>query len=531
MSSLTQTIDPVSSLPEVPDRGPTAMATIEVLFHSDLRRIGDRHVLGPANDPSSSVVRVIGRNEPDFVGSGGETRGLLDPCISRQQARVWWMADRGQFHVEASPDGRRAVHLWSTDGRDLGPPSASVDPGTVLAIGDRVLLLLTVRSTLSPASPALLGRSAAMTALQHRVGAVAQLNDSVLITGETGTGKELVAHALHLASRRSSHPFVALNCAALPENLIESELFGYARGAFSGATAAKAGLFASAQGGTLFLDEIGEMPLAVQAKLLRVLEVKRVRQVGSANEEPIDVRVVAATHRDLRRDVHEGRFRADLFGRIESPRIDVPALRDRREDIPLLFTHFLARRTDEQARRLGHAADDSPLAQLWREATAYPPPIPLDVFRWMLTHDWPRNVRELDKFAAEMTASVLQGSGPVVPSVTARAERPNSAPPAPPAGAAPAAAVARNRPDRAELEALLEEQSFNQTEVARVLGVPYTTLDRWMRELGVVRPRDLSLDEITTAWQQAGGDLTAAARLLRVSARGLRVRRKELGLE
>jgi two-component system response regulator HydG len=170
---------------------------------------------------------------------------------------------------------------------------------------------------------------------------VADTDASVLLTGETGTGKGLVARALHAESRRAAAPFVTVNCAALPESLLESELFGHVKGAFTGATAARAGLFAEAHGGTLFLDEIGEMTPALQAKLLDVLERAVVRPVGDSRERAVDVRVVAATHRDLRRDVHAGRFREDLFYRLDVVTLEVPPLRARLDDLPRLTEHFL----------------------------------------------------------------------------------------------------------------------------------------------------------------------------------------------
>jgi DNA-binding NtrC family response regulator len=259
------------------------------------------------------------------------------------------------------------------------------------------------------------------------------------------------------------------------------------------------------------------------------------------------VRVVAATHRDLREQIAQGRFREDLYARIESPQILVPPLRERRSDIPSLFLFFLGRRAQEHARQLRTSWEHTAFASLWREASAHPPPIPVDLFFWMLGHDWPRNVRELDKFAAEVAASIIQGRE--LPSPPRRSPPPprNPAfPPAPPSGFSPAApAVApapapplaepdargRPRPDRVEIERALEENNFNQTDAARAIGVPYATLDRWMRELGVVRPKDLSREDILAAWHKAGGDTPETAHLLRVSLRGLKVRMKELGIE
>ena len=194
-------------------------------------------------------------------------------------------------------------------------------------------------------------RNAAMNALLDGIERVAASDSSVLLTGASGTGKELLARALHDASRRSSAEFVAVNCTAIPEQLLESELFGHARGAFTGATRDHDGLLKAADGGTLFLDEIGDMPLAFQAKLLRALQEREVRPVGSTRAHPVDVRVVSATHRDLGAMVAEQAFREDLYYRINVVTLEVPRLAERPEDVPLLATHFLG-----VLREQGHSA-------------------------------------------------------------------------------------------------------------------------------------------------------------------------------
>ena len=222
--------------------------------------------------------------------------------------------------------------------------------------------------------PALVGTSPKMHALARTVHALQHNESHVLIQGESGTGKELVARAIHAASPRSGETFVPVDCGALPETIIESELFGHERGAFTGAVGTP-GLFRIADRGTLFLDEIGEIPLSVQAKLLRALQHKEVRPVGASATVPVDIRVVTATHRDLNAMVSDGRFRADLYYRLNVVRIEVPALRERREDIPLLVHHFLRTHRGPGSRIEG--IEDSALELL-------------------TGMDWPGNVRELE---------------------------------------------------------------------------------------------------------------------------------------
>ena len=234
----------------------------------------------------------------------------------------------------------------------------------------------------------------------------AEYKATVLLTGESGTGKEVLARALHAQSPRRGEAFVAVNCGAIPENLLESELFGHARGAFTGADRARRGLFAEADGGTLFLDEIGELPASLQVKLLRVLQEEEVRPVGESKPRSVDVRVIAATARDLAREVAEGGFREDLFYRLNVLQVQVPALRERRQDVPLLVDHFLASARERAGRPVRSISDDA-----LEKLTAYA---------------WPGNVRELENVmeravilcdgeritTAELPETVIQGRSP-----------------------------------------------------------------------------------------------------------------------
>jgi two-component system response regulator PilR (NtrC family) len=219
----------------------------------------------------------------------------------------------------------------------------------------------------------LVGKSPAMQRLIALTERVAQSQASVLLTGESGTGKELVARAIHFNSERKEAPFVAINCGAIPENLIESELFGHEKGAFTGADQRKEGLFESADGGTLFLDEIGELPMLMQVKLLRVLQEREFRRVGGTRNLPLDIRLVSATNKIFEDEVKAGRFREDLFYRLNVIRVELPPLRERRDDIPLLLNHFYKKLTGEK-----HL------------------PISGEALQRLLDYDWPGNIRELE---------------------------------------------------------------------------------------------------------------------------------------
>ncbi len=280
--------------------------------------------------------------------------------------------------------------------RDLGivqdvdsPPGLSTatgDMGRFTMVFDRVTELLSKVES-RQLFPDIIGQSRAMRGVFNQIVKVAPKDSTVLITGETGTGKELFAQSIHQHSKRQKHPFVAINCAAIPEGLLESELFGHERGAFTGANSAKPGKFEMADGGTLFLDEIGDMPLDTQAKILRAIEENTIERVGAVQSIDVDVRFIAATNRNLEELVDTGIFRRDLFYRLNVFHIMLPPLRNRREDIPLLAEKFLSQRGT-------HARLSSGALQL------------------LMSDDWPGNVREL-KNALE-SAAVL-ADGPIVP--------------------------------------------------------------------------------------------------------------------
>jgi len=325
----------------------------------------------------------------------------------------------------------------------------------------------------------IVGASPKMQRIFRLVSKVAPTDSTVLLIGESGTGKELVARMLHLNSRRANGPFVPVNVGALPETLIESELFGYARGAFTGAAADHAGLIESAEGGTLFLDEIGDMPLATQVKLLRTLENNEVRRLGENTSRLVNVRVIAATHRDLQAMVAQGTFRQDLYYRLNVVQIDLPPLRERREDIGLLASYFL----DRIARRENRALRFSPDAQALLER-----------------YEYPGNVRELEN-AIEHAAAVADGEVLLPADLPTSVRTPRLLPQgettggAPGAGAATDAAAVNGAQDTwslAEVEKehirrVLERHRGNATAAARQLGISRTTLWRKLREYGLKR--------------------------------------------
>ena len=291
----------------------------------------------------------------------------------------------------------------------------------------------------------LVTRNHQMLALIDEVGRIARHDATVLIIGPSGSGKELIARAIHAASPRAARPFVAINCAALPEQLLESELFGHVKGAFTGAVAEHPGLLRSAQGGSVLLDEIGDMPMPLQAKLLRVLQERRLRPVGATREVDVDVRVIAATHRDLAQSLKEGSFREDLFYRLNVVRITVPALEARREDIPLLARHFLQQ-----------------LALRYRsQARAFAP----EALERLANAPWPGNVRQLFN-VIEQCVVIADGPLITVPMV----ERALSASPAglqPQRGILPLA-EARAQFERDYLVQLLKLTGGNVAQAARI---------------------------------------------------------------
>lgn len=325
----------------------------------------------------------------------------------------------------------------------------------------------------------IIGQSKALAHILKLCERVAPSQTTVLITGETGTGKELTARYIHQHSSRHDKPFIAVNCGALPESLMESELFGHVKGAFTGADSDKTGLVELAAGGTLMLDEIGELPLPLQVKLLRVLEERTFRKVGSGIEADADVRVIAATNRELKKEVAQGRFRADLMYRLNVFPIELPPLRSRQEDIDLLIAHFLDQRPMQHNGKVS---------------------VSLEAILALRQHDWPGNVRELRNtleraallsedgiidvntlgpdFAHHVNHSHVGNDAPMATDTHLRADEP--------AGASRSILAQQ---ERSMVEAALQQANWNKAQAARLLGISWDNLRYRIKKYKITRPK------------------------------------------
>jgi transcriptional regulator with GAF, ATPase, and Fis domain len=312
----------------------------------------------------------------------------------------------------------------------------------------------------SQAAEDLIGASQGLRPVMDKVQQVAGTNASVLITGETGTGKEVIARAIHALSSRQDRIMVKLNCAAIPENLVESELFGHEKGAFTGALTRKLGRFELADQGTLFLDEVGELPLDLQVKLLRVLQEGEFERVGGTHTLKVDVRIIAATNRDLVRSVREGSFRADLYYRLNVFPIALPPLRARKEDLPLLIHHFVREYAKKYAKRIDT--------------------VPRSVMIALLAYDWPGNVRELQHML-ERAVILTRGTDLVLEEDSLVADD----------QPLPSRVETLEEMERAHILKVLEATGWRvagKAGAAELLGLPPSTLESRMKKLGITRP-------------------------------------------
>jgi DNA-binding NtrC family response regulator len=418
---------------------------------------------GPSRGASASVDTGSAR-----IGSAqGNDLTIADPTVSRVHCELVTRGDSISLRDLGSTNGTYVEGVRLRDGE--------IPPGAIVRVGSSAFRVDVGHEPafveLSPrdAFGELVGASLEMRRIYAVLERVAPTDATVLVEGETGTGKDVVARSLHAASPRASGPFVAVDCGAIPENLVESELFGHVRGAFTGAVSDRKGVFEEAEGGTLFLDEIGEMPVTLQPKLLRAIESRTVRRVGSATSRAVDVRIVAATNRPLARCVNDGTFREDLYYRLAVVSLTLPPLRTRRDDIPLLARHFY--RT-----LAGPGAQEPPPEFLARLAA----------------RSWPGNVRELRNFIERSVSLGLVEAQPSRPS------RP------PPAGGLPSldGMVALRLPlkearqawiesfENVYLREVLSKSGGNVTRAAERAGVSRRFLQRMIARLGI-RPTDV----------------------------------------
>ncbi|HRI65269.1 MAG TPA: sigma 54-interacting transcriptional regulator [Polyangium sp.] len=393
-----------------------AERTTETLTLQHLERRIGRFRVQVVSGPDAGIERTSDSGEFYIGLAPGNQLILTDRAVSRHHCCI-----------RVNPDGFLLRDLGSRNGTMLGGfrvAAAYLAPGCHIGIGQTSLEFTTLEDPIvEPLAERvhqgrLLGESVAMRHIFALLPRIAASDSTILVEGETGTGKGLLAEMIHEKSPRSGGPFVIIDCGSIPPGLIEAELFGYVKGAFTGAHVSRPGAFESAAGGTVFLDEVGELPLDMQPKLLRALEERVVRRLGSLEPVRLDVRIIAATNRDLRFEVNRGTFRADLFYRLNTVRLRLPSLRERREDIPLLVHHFYQ--------------------QFAREMD---PPLSMDLLASFVKHDWPGNVREL---RSAVERAILMGD----PSTWFETLHPVSG------------TVLNNRPDASNFASDLDKHSF-----------------------------------------------------------------------
>jgi two-component system nitrogen regulation response regulator GlnG len=491
-----------------------------ILSHPEPRRVGEEAALIKLG---SGQTVELSRLEPAFAAPGPEAefRPLDDTFLSRHPLVLSPGPEPGSVVLTRSGCPTR-VTVGGAGGEEVGDSrtftAAEIERGVVLVLGRRIALLLHPVDPVPVSVPGfgLVGESAATLRLRQEIRSAAGLDVPVLLRGETGTGKELVARALHDAGKRRQGPYVAVNMAALPPSLAAAELFGAARGAYTGADRAKTGFFRAAQGGTLFLDEVGDMPSEVQALLLRALESREIQPVGSVETVPVDIRIVAATDAALEAAIAEGRFRAPLLHRLAGFEIRLPALRERRDDIARLFFYFLR----EEAKNL----DVEPSEQPWP---------PADLIARLVEDDWPGNVRQLRNVTRRLLIARRDGLGEkelgrlmdqllAEPAIHPAAGISKAVPLLP-----PPSRLRYRKPSEVSEEELLETLEAHRWQLktaAQALGISRGTLYRLIESSKIRKAADLEPAEIEGAFVRCGGDAGAAARDLKVSPQGLKRR-------
>jgi two-component system nitrogen regulation response regulator GlnG len=509
---------------------------LTVLWHPELARAGDRARLGELLRGGEASLT---RSAPGFLPPGApRARPLEHASLDGLRLRFSSGTSYGavRLHVAGTDGGVRVGGVPLSGERELS--ADEVEHGVVVDLRDSVVLLvhhLPAAEVWEPMDFGLVGQSESLVEVRREIRRVADLEIPVLLRGETGTGKELMARAIHRASRRRDEPYQALNLGAIPASLAVSELFGAAKGAFTGAVRTQVGYFARAHRGTLFLDEVGEAPPEVQVMLLRVLESGEIQPLGVQETQQVDVRLIAATDVDLEEVTAEGKFRAPLFHRLAGYEIVVPPLRERRDDFGRLLAHFLREELEilGEADRLG-----SGRALQW---------LPTSIVARLARHEWPGNIRQLKNVARQLAIGSRGGEtvriGPQLERLLQEAVSEEGAGEGEPGRRAPAAAPAEPpRPvrqhyrDPAEVgeEELLEALRRHRWAVkptAADLRLSRTSLYALIDRSRTVRKAgDLTREEIEDASAACGGDLDAMGGRLEVSTSGLKQRMKELGL-
>ncbi len=515
--------------------GPVPALTIA--SHPSAQRVGERLWLDAL---ALGDEVALSRNGPDFVRPGHALGApLADPFVSRRPLRFGPGQRRGAVRVRVDPGGTSVVAGEPLgEGTEFGPEE--LVGGVPIELAGRVVLLLHLAEREAPPAQTfgLLGESAGVRQVRRAIERVADLRVPVLLRGETGTGKELAARALHEAGPRRGGPFVGVNLGALPRELAAAELFGATRGAYTGATHEREGLFRAAQGGTLFLDEVGEAAPEIQAMLLRALETGEVHPVGAKSPVAVDARLVAATDADLEGQIRDGRFKAPLLHRLAGYEIRLPPLRERREDIGPLFYHFARAElaaTGEASRLSPRDAHEAP----W---------LPAELAARLVRHAWPGNVRQLKNWARQL---VIGSRG--LPQLRLEPRLAAELDAAPAAGFEPPRAPSSGPPGRegserpsrpsgpprrkaadvseAELIAALRACAWDIKSAADRLNIPRPSIyDLIGRSPGVRTAGDLGADEIERCFRECDGDVGATALRLEVSRWALARRLKELGL-
>jgi two-component system, NtrC family, nitrogen regulation response regulator GlnG len=497
---------------------------LTIVSHPMPHRAGERLLL---DGLAAGREVALSRNAPEFLRPRSSFGApLVDPFISRKPVRLA-PAPGGAVRVSSGDVGGVVIAGQRVNGAvEIGGPEIAA--GVTIELGGRVLLLLHL--ALAEESPAdllgMVGESAGIHRVRQAVSQVVDLDVPVLIRGETGTGKELVARAVHERSGRRGAPFVAVNLGAIPRDLAAAELFGAHKGAYTGATRDREGFFRAADGGTLFLDEVGEASAEVQVLLLRVLETGKLYPVGSSSPVAVDVRLIAATDANLEERIQQGAFKAPLLHRLSGYEIKIPPLRERREDIGALFCSF----AQQELSAIGEAArltPTDPYVEPWL------PPV---LAARLIQYAWPGNVRQLRNVTRQLVIGsrgrpCLQIDLPIMGALDAAAAPPDAAELAPEPDQAPARRRKSTEVTEQELITALRESAWDVKAAADRLGVPRSSIyDLMERSPNIRTARDLRADEITRCFRDCGGDLDAMARRLEVSKRALGRRVKELAL-